>query len=61
MFRKVAVRHAKKSVFLCDSTKFDTTASYNLMPLDDVDVVVTTRDDVDLFFGYNYKTTVIKC
>ena len=61
MFRKVAIRHANKSVFLCDSSKFDLSAAYNLMPIDDVDVVVTTRDDVDLYFGYNYKTTVIKC
>lgn len=60
MFRKIAIRHAKKSVFLCDSSKFNLSASYNLMPLDDVDYVVTTYNDVDMFFGYNYKTTVIK-
>ncbi len=60
LLRKAAVRHSKKSVFLCDSTKFNLSASYNLMPIDELDVIVTTNKDVDLFFNYNYKTTVIK-
>ena len=60
MLRKITARHAKKSVFLCDNTKFDKSAPYNLMPIDDVDVVVTDFRDIDVYFGYNYKTDVIK-
>lgn len=60
MLRRTAIRHAKKSVFLCDSTKFGVSAPYNLTQLDEIDVVVTPFTDIDLFFGYNYKTTVIK-
>ncbi len=39
--RLAALRLSEKSVFLCDRTKFGKIAAYNLMHLDDVDVVIT--------------------
>ena len=42
--RSVVISHSAKSVFLCDKTKFDVTAPYNLMPLCDVDHVVTNKN-----------------
>ena len=42
--RSVVISHSTKSVFLCDKTKFDVTAPYNLMPLCDVDHIVTNKN-----------------
>lgn len=39
--RGALISQSVKSVFLCDKTKFDVTAPYNLMPVRDVDFVVT--------------------
>ncbi len=34
------LERARRTVFLCDSTKFDTTALYTLAPLDRIDFAV---------------------
>lgn len=44
MLRKAVMRQARKSVFLCDHTKFGRTAPYNLMPLSKVDCIITDAD-----------------
>ena len=38
--RQIMLKHAKKKVFLCDSTKFDTSALFLLTTLDKVDIAV---------------------
>ena len=42
--RKTVVSQSSKSVFLCDKTKFDISAPYNLMPVYDIDYIVTNCD-----------------
>ena len=46
--RKLMIKSAKQSVFLCDSEKFDTTALYTLTTLDQVDYAVFDEDYVML-------------
>ena len=50
--RKVVLSQTEKSVFLCDSSKFGVKAPYNLIPLNEVDVVITDKADLP------YKNTV---
>ena len=38
--RKIMLRHAKKRVFLCDSSKIDHVYLHNLCHLSDVDAVI---------------------
>ena len=42
--RSAVISQSAKSVFLCDKTKFNVSASYNLMPLSDVDHIVTNKN-----------------
>ena len=42
--RSAVISQSAKSVFLCDKTKFNVSASYNLMPLRDVDHIVTNKN-----------------
>lgn len=51
--RKIMLEHTKKAVFLCDGSKFGTTALYTLAPLDKIDFAVFDRE----FEGL--KTTAI--
>lgn len=60
MLKRIAVKRSKNTLLLCDSSKFDKSAEYNIMSLDDVDAVVTNSNDINLYFNYNYKTKVIK-
>lgn len=39
--RNTVISQSAQSVFLCDETKFGDTAPYNLMPVCDVDYIVT--------------------
>ena len=41
--RTAVISHSAKSVFLCDKTKFDVTAPYNLMPICDIDHIITNK------------------
>lgn len=41
--RTAVISHSEKSVFLCDKTKFDVTAPYNLMPICDIDHIITNK------------------
>ena len=41
--RKAMIKHAKKKVFLCDSTKFGKTSPFHLCSLQDVDVIVSNQ------------------
>ncbi len=39
--RKVAINQSKKTVFLCDETKFSLSTPYNLVPIQKIDCVIT--------------------
>ncbi|MBR6633871.1 MAG: DeoR/GlpR transcriptional regulator [Clostridia bacterium] len=45
--RNTAISKSEKSVFLCDKSKFNANAPYNLIPLNDVDWVVTDFTEAD--------------
>ena len=53
--RSVMLERAEKSVFLCDSTKFNTSALYTLTSLDHIDYAVFDRD----FDGLVTKAAVL--
>ena len=53
--RSVMLERANKTVFLCDSTKFNTKSLYTLSSLDCIDYAVFDRD----FEGLVTKATVI--
>ena len=53
--RQIMLEHTAKSVFLCDSSKFNTTSLYTLTSLDRVDLAVFDRE----FEGLSTKSTVI--
>ncbi len=46
--RKTMLLQADKSVFLCDSSKFDLNAPYNLAKLSEIDVIITDKKDLKL-------------
>ena len=56
--RKVAINQSKKSIFLCDESKFYLSTPYNLMHIGDVDCVITNSDVVNKFV-YNQNKIVI--
>lgn len=48
--RKVAINQSKKTVFLCDGTKFNLSTPYNLIPIDALDYIITNSEKVYDFF-----------
>ena len=48
MLRRQVLRRSKKTVFLCDSSKFGENAPYNLVPLDKLDYIITDKSDFEL-------------
>ena len=53
--RRLMIKAAKKSVFLCDSTKFNKTALHKLCNIDDIDIAVFNEE----FCGLNTKCTIL--
>ena len=50
--RKVAIQQAKKTVFLCDKSKFSLTAPYNLISITELDCIVTNaKEEIARFSG----------
>ncbi len=47
VLRKSMLHHSTTSVLLCDSTKFNQTAPYRLCSLNDVDYVVSDKDNAE--------------
>ena len=45
--RKVAINQSRKTVFLCDESKFSLSTSYNLVPIDTLDYVITNSSKVN--------------
>lgn len=57
--RKAAINQSKKTVFLCDKTKFSLSTPYNLISIDDVDYVITDLEDIDSYFNSKNKDGII--
>ena len=49
--RRTAIAQSKKTVFLCDETKFSLSTPYNLVSIDTLDCVITDTEKV-----YDYIT-----
>ncbi len=56
--RKTALAQTKKSVFLCDETKLDLSTPYNLLPIWEVDYVVTDSPRIHQYFPEGAKTKI---
>ena len=44
--RKVAINQSKKTVFLCDKTKFSLSTPYNLVYVGTIDCIITNTDEI---------------
>ena len=47
--RQAMIKNAKKSVFLCDSTKFNKTSAFHLCKVDDIDYLISDKFSEDNF------------
>lgn len=47
--RKIATEQSKKTIFLCDESKFSLSAPYNLMAIEKLDFIITNTNHV---YGY---------
>ena len=47
--RKIAINQSEK-LFLCDESKFSLSAPYNLMPIQNMDHIITNTDLVYKYF-----------
>lgn len=59
--RKVAINQSKKSVFLCDETKFSLSTPYNLVPIQKIDCVITNTQKVYEYFTSTGNTEIVIC
>lgn len=57
--RKTLLRQAKKSVFMCDRTKFSLSAPYNLIPLEKADYIITNNHNVNNFLPQDSMSKII--
>jgi len=57
--RKVAINQAKKTVFLCDETKFSLSTPYNLIPIQRIDCIVTNTTLVNKYFNPKDRNEII--
>lgn len=57
--RKVAINQSKKTVFLCDESKFSLSAPYNLAPLSAMDYIITDCAKASRFIEPDAPTKII--
>jgi len=57
--RKVAIDQSKKTVFLCDKTKFSLSAPYNLTSIRKMDCVITNTEQVRQYFSSGDRNELI--
>lgn len=57
--RRVAINQSKKTVFLCDKSKFSLSTPYNLMPINDVNFIVTDYADITHYLEKDGKNKII--
>ncbi|MBQ7768839.1 MAG: DeoR/GlpR transcriptional regulator [Oscillospiraceae bacterium] len=57
--RKVAIEQSKKTVFLCDETKFSLSTPYNLVSLDTLDCIITDTQNVYEYLSSNHGKVIL--
>lgn len=57
--RKTAVRQSKKTVFLCDESKLNRSAPFNLIPIKKIDYIVTNTEKLQELFELNENNHII--
>ena len=57
--RKVAINQSKKTVFLCDKTKFSLSTPYNLAPIQTIDCIITNNREVNKYFSPQNSNEII--
>ena len=57
--RKVAIHQSKKTVFLCDETKFSLSTPYNLVSIQTIDHIITNSTMVNNYFESNENSNII--
>lgn len=57
--RKIAIRQSEKVIFLCDESKVNLSAPYNLMPLDNVDYIITNSNRLCDFLNHDEQSNII--
>jgi DeoR family fructose operon transcriptional repressor len=57
--RRVAIGQAKKTVFLCDKTKFNLSTPYNLVPIQSLDCIITDAQDITARFPMGGSTDIL--
>ena len=57
--RKTAINQAKKTVFLCDETKFSLSTPYNLVPIQKMDCVITNSKQVNKYFNPTNRNEIV--
>lgn len=59
--RRVAINQSKKTVFLCDETKLSLSTPYNLIPIENVDCIITNTEKIYDYFNSTEKNKIILC
>ncbi len=57
--RKVAINQSKKTVFLCDETKFSLSTPYNLVSIQTIDCIITNTEKVNEYFNLGNNSEII--
>ena len=57
--RRTAIRQSKKTVFLCDETKFSLSTPYNLVSIDTLDCIITDTKKVYDYLSPNHGKIII--
>ena len=57
--RKTAIAQSKKTVFLCDESKLTRSAPFNLVPIQEIDYIVTNSEKFQQLFLLNEGNNII--
>lgn len=57
--RKVAINQSRKTVFLCDKTKFELSTPYNLISIQAIDYIITNNPNITNYFTPQSKSEII--
>lgn len=57
--RTAAINQSKKTVFLCDKSKFSLSTPYNLLSIEEVGYIVTNERNIDNLFNTKSKNNII--
>lgn len=59
--RSIMLKHSSRSVFLCDSSKFNRTSVFHLCQLDDIEYIVCDKDPLDFLNLTLNHTKILIC